>query len=52
MSEERGRVLGFGGIFFKSADHQNLRKWYAAQLGVGDGGDFHQFFWRPAEGSD
>ena len=31
---ERARVVGIGGIFFKSADPAALRAWYATHLGV------------------
>jgi predicted enzyme related to lactoylglutathione lyase len=31
------RVVGFGGLFFKSPDPQKLLAWYAKWLGVGDG---------------
>lgn len=29
-----GKVIGFGGIFFKSRDPQALRAWYAKHLGI------------------
>ena len=31
-----GRILGIGGIFFKSSDHHSLRTWYQDKLGVKD----------------
>src|SRR4029077_7675533 len=31
------RVVGFGGLFFKSPDPERLLAWYAKWLGVGDG---------------
>src|SRR4029450_4095877 len=31
------RVLGFGGLFFKSPDPERLLAWYAKWLGIGDG---------------
>ena len=39
MSEPRktARVLGLGGLFFKSPDPQKLLAWYAKWLGMGDG---------------
>jgi len=49
MSEERGRIVGIGGIFFKSADPKNLRAWYAEKLGIGDGGEYTSFDWRTAD---
>jgi predicted enzyme related to lactoylglutathione lyase len=29
-----GRILGIGGIFFKSQDHKSLRNWYQEKLGI------------------
>ena len=29
----KGRVIGIGGVFFKSARHQQLRAWYQEHLG-------------------
>ena len=37
------RVIGFGGIFFKSRDPQALREWYAKHLGM-QVGDFGAMF--------
>jgi catechol 2,3-dioxygenase-like lactoylglutathione lyase family enzyme len=34
MSQERGRILGVGGIFFKSADKEKLSAWYRDHLGI------------------
>jgi catechol 2,3-dioxygenase-like lactoylglutathione lyase family enzyme len=34
-SDRRGRVLGIGGIFFKSRDKQTLENWYRDHLGIG-----------------
>ena len=31
------RVLGFGGLFFKSSEPEKLLAWYAKWLGLGDG---------------
>ena len=44
--QNRGRVLGVGGVFFKSADHAGLRSWYAQNLGVDHGSDGMMFPWR------
>jgi catechol 2,3-dioxygenase-like lactoylglutathione lyase family enzyme len=48
-----GRVLGIGGIFFKSADHTKLADWYRQNLGIeekpGEGTLFH---WRDHENPD
>ena len=35
---ERGRILGIGGIFFKSANQQQTREWYSKHLGLADKG--------------
>jgi len=41
-----GRILGIGGIFFKSLDHHGLRSWYQDKLGILSG-DFGGIFkWR------
>ena len=45
----RGRVLGIGGIFFKSQDHERLRGWYADKLGIQHGGHGMMFPWRAAD---
>ena len=36
-SNRTARVLGLGGLFFKSPDPQKLLAWYAKWLGLGDG---------------
>jgi predicted enzyme related to lactoylglutathione lyase len=41
---ERGRVIGIGGVFLKSAGADRLRAWYLDRLGVSD-----QFKWRSHE---
>ncbi len=36
MSQQKvGRVLGVGGVFFRSKDPQKLGQWYAEHLGIG-----------------
>src|ERR1051326_3894272 len=35
---EKGRVLGIGGIFFKSTNQQQMKEWYAQHLGLRDSG--------------
>jgi len=42
----RGRILGIGGIFFKSADHKQSREWYAKHLGIADQGQGAMLHWR------
>ena len=41
-----GRILGIGGIFFKSADHKALRSWYQDKLGITNGDYGGIFKWR------
>src|ERR1041384_1576500 len=43
---ERGRILGIGGIFFKSASPQQTREWYAQHLGLADKGGGAMMPWR------
>jgi catechol 2,3-dioxygenase-like lactoylglutathione lyase family enzyme len=42
----RGRVIGIGGVFFKSADRERLHAWYAENLGFSGGEDGFEFKWR------
>ena len=42
----RGRVIGIGGVFFKSGDEGRLRSWYADHLGIAGGADGFNFPWR------
>ena len=35
---QQGRTLGIGGIFFKSANKQQMQEWYARHLGLADSG--------------
>jgi catechol 2,3-dioxygenase-like lactoylglutathione lyase family enzyme len=44
--DERGRVLGVGGVFLKSADHARVASWYADNLGIKSGPDGFAFKWR------
>ncbi|HJZ99214.1 MAG TPA: VOC family protein [Candidatus Solibacter sp.] len=43
---ERGRILGIGGIFFKSANQQQMREWYGKHLGLADKGGSVMMPWR------
>lgn len=43
---EQGRILGVGGIFFKSANQQQLQAWYAKNLGLADSGQGVMLPWR------
>ena len=36
--EQRGRILGIGGVFFKSANRDQMREWYSKHLGLADKG--------------
>jgi catechol 2,3-dioxygenase-like lactoylglutathione lyase family enzyme len=45
----RGRILGIGGIFFKSNDAADLRSWYQNKLGMKNGPEGAIFQWRDSE---
>jgi catechol 2,3-dioxygenase-like lactoylglutathione lyase family enzyme len=45
-AEPRGRILGIGGVFFKSANRDELREWYATHLGLADTGQGAMLPWR------
>jgi catechol 2,3-dioxygenase-like lactoylglutathione lyase family enzyme len=42
----RGRVLGIGGVFFKSPDRSRMQSWYAANLGMAPPAEAFEFHWR------
>jgi catechol 2,3-dioxygenase-like lactoylglutathione lyase family enzyme len=44
--EQRGRILGIGGVFFKSANRDQAREWYAKHLGLADKGQGAMLPWR------
>lgn len=44
--EQRGRILGIGGIFFKSANPDQMREWYARHMGLADTGSGAMLPWR------
>jgi catechol 2,3-dioxygenase-like lactoylglutathione lyase family enzyme len=44
--EQRGRILGIGGIFFKSANRDQMREWYSQHLGLADKGGGVMLPWR------
>ena len=44
--EQRGRILGIGGVFFKSANRDQTREWYAKHLGLADKGQGAMLPWR------
>ena len=45
-TQKRGRILGIGGVFFKSADAPQTRAWYAKHLGFADKGQDVMLPWR------
>ncbi len=45
-TKSQGRVLGIGGIFFKTADQAKTRAWYATHLGLVDKGGGAMLPWR------
>lgn len=45
-TKSQGRVLGIGGIFFKTADQAKTREWYAKHLGLVDRGGGAMLPWR------
>lgn len=45
-AEPRGRILGIGGIFFKSANRDQTREWYSKHLGLDDKGQGAMLPWR------
>lgn len=49
---EHGRIIGIGGVFFKSADAAKLRAWYAANLGIESGDYGTSFPWRPMDNDE
>src|SRR5580698_10653252 len=46
QSGQRGRILGIGGIFFKSANRDQMRQWYSQHLGLADKGQGVMLPWR------
>jgi len=44
--EQRGRILGIGGVFFKSANRDQMREWYSTHLGLADKGGGAMLPWR------
>ncbi len=45
-TEPRGRILGIGGVFFKSANRDQMREWYSKHLGLADKGAGAMLPWR------
>jgi hypothetical protein len=44
--EQHGRILGIGGVFFKSANRDQMREWYSKHLGLADKGQGVMLPWR------
>ena len=44
--ERRGRILGIGGVFFKSGNPDQMREWYSKHLGLADKGGGVMLPWR------
>jgi catechol 2,3-dioxygenase-like lactoylglutathione lyase family enzyme len=44
--EQRGRILGIGGVFLKSANRDQMREWYSKHLGLTDKGGGAMLPWR------
>jgi catechol 2,3-dioxygenase-like lactoylglutathione lyase family enzyme len=49
---QQGRILGIGGIFFKSPNQDQMREWYAKHLGLADSGDGFILQWREQDNPD
>ncbi len=45
-TETPGRIIGIGGVFFKSPDQARLNNWYADKLGIRAGEYGTDFKWR------
>jgi catechol 2,3-dioxygenase-like lactoylglutathione lyase family enzyme len=45
-TEQRGRILGIGGVFFKSSNRDQMREWYSKHLGLDDKGGGVMLPWR------
>jgi catechol 2,3-dioxygenase-like lactoylglutathione lyase family enzyme len=46
QTEQRGRIIGIGGVFFKSANPVPMRDWYSKHLGISDKGGGAMLPWR------
>jgi catechol 2,3-dioxygenase-like lactoylglutathione lyase family enzyme len=46
VEQQRGRILGIGGVFFKSANRDQMREWYSKHLGLADKGQGVMLPWR------
>jgi len=43
---QKGRIIGIGGIFFKSGNPRDMKSWYAKHLGLADSGHGVMLPWR------
>ena len=48
-TEQRGHILGIGGVFVKSANRDQIREWYSKHLGLADKGQGAILPWREHE---
>jgi predicted enzyme related to lactoylglutathione lyase len=51
QTEQRGRILGIGGVFFKSANAAQTRAWYSKHFGFADQGAGVMLPWREKDNS-
>jgi catechol 2,3-dioxygenase-like lactoylglutathione lyase family enzyme len=49
VPEQKGKVIGIGGVFLKSPDKKRLSAWYADQLGIAQEAYGGLFQWRSFE---
>ena len=49
LKEEKARVIGLGGFFFKSENPEKLRAWYRDHLGIEGGEQGTSFEWRKVD---
>ena len=45
MESTKGKVIGIGGVFFKSQDPEKTKQWYEDHLGIENGPYGHIFAW-------
>ena len=46
QENQKGRILGIGGIFFKSPNQKEMKEWYGKHLGLTDSGYGVMLPWR------
>lgn len=52
MINKKGRITGLGGVFFKSENPDQLKKWYENNLGLPCDAYGHLFSWRHTDSPD